>query len=167
MSWKFRSDLSEHGPEYFRKFKKNLGKPEWVEKVPVVKMRHAPARAMDINQSKVLGNIHAITNLLDQGGVGDPDEGMEENSEYKRDVVDMGKYVILFHGNLGTFERVLRVLQRQALEETAFRRYQFLIFIISIFHLKMACADALWHIFIDPKTARIDVNSLLQFVAQY
>ena len=167
MSWKFRSDLYEHGPEYFRKFKKNLGKPEWVKKVPVVKMRHAPARAMDINQSKVSGNIRAITNLLDQGGVGDPDEGMEENSEYERDVVDMRKYVILFHGDLGTFERVLGVLQRRALEETALRRYQFLIFIIGIFHLKMACADALWRIFIDPKTARIDVNSLLQFVAQY
>ena len=44
---------------------------------------------------------------------------------------------------------------------------KFLIFIIGIFHLKMACADALWHIFIDLKTARIDANSLLQFVAQY
>ena len=167
ISWKFRSDLYEYGPEYFRKFKRTLGKPEWVEKVPVVKMRHVPARAMDINQSKVSGNIRAIANLMEQGGVGDPDQGMEENSEYERDVVDMREHVILFHGDLGTFERVLGVLQRRALEVTAFQRYQFIVFLMGVFHLKMACADALWRIFIDPKTSRVDVNSLLQFVAQY
>ena len=130
-------------------------------------MRHAPVRAMDINQSKVLGNICVIMNLLDEGGVGDPDEGMEENGEYKRDIVDRHKYVILFHGNLSTFECVLRVLQWWALKETALRCYEFLIFIVGIFHLKMVCANALWHIFINPKTACIDVNSLFQFVVQY
>ena len=31
----------------------------------------------------------------------------------------------------------------------------------------MACADTLWRIFIDPKTSHVDVNSLLQFIAQY
>ena len=57
IAWKFHSDLFECGPQYFCKFKAELGKPEWVEKVPVVKMRHVPAHAMDINQSKVSGNI--------------------------------------------------------------------------------------------------------------
>jgi hypothetical protein len=109
--WKFQSDLFECGPQYFRKFKAKLGKPEWVEKVPVVKMRHKPARAMDINQSKVLGNIRAVGNLMEQGGVGDPEEGMEEDSEYEQDIVDMRPFVILFHGDLGTFERVLSILQ--------------------------------------------------------
>jgi len=46
----------------------------------MVKMRHAPSRAMDINQSKVSGNIRAIANLLDQGGIGDPTEGMAKDS---------------------------------------------------------------------------------------
>jgi hypothetical protein len=50
---------------------------------------------MDVNQSKVLGNIRAIANLLEQGGVGDSDEGMEEDSKYERDVVDMQEFVIL------------------------------------------------------------------------
>ncbi|KIM76705.1 hypothetical protein PILCRDRAFT_77537, partial [Piloderma croceum F 1598] len=150
ISWTFRSDLYEYGPEYFRKFKRKLGKPEWVEKVPVVKMRHAPARAMDINQSKVSGNIRAIANLMEQG-----------------DIVDMREHVILFHGYLGTYERVLGMLLRRSLEMTACRRYQFIVFLMGVFHLKMACADALWRIFIDPGTSRLDVNSLLQFVAQY
>ena len=77
IAWKFLSDLYEHGPKYFRKFKSKLGTPEWVEKVPVVKMRHAPSRAMDINQSKVSGNIRAIANLLDQGGVGEGERHCE------------------------------------------------------------------------------------------
>ena len=38
---------------------------------------------------------------------------------------------------------------------------------MGVFHLKMACADALWHIFINPGTSRLDVNSLLQFITQY
>jgi len=167
ISWKFQCDLFDCGPQYFRKFKSEIGLPEWVEKVPVVKMRHAPARAMDINQSKIAGNIRAVANLMDQGGVGDPDEGMEEDSEYERDVVDMREFVILFHGDLGTFERVLGILQRRALESTAYRRYQFIVFLMGLFHLKMACADAIWRIFIEPKAARVDVNSLLQFVAQH
>jgi hypothetical protein len=138
-----------------------------VEKVPVVKMRHVPACAMDINQSKVSGNIRAVANLMEQGGVGDPDEGMEEDSEYERDVVDMRPFVILIHGDLGTFERVQSILQQRSLELTAYRRYQFIVFIMGLFHLKMACADAIWRIFIEPKATRIDANSLLMFVAQH
>ena len=73
---------------------------------------------MDINQSKISGNIHAIANLMEQGGVGDPDQGMEENSEYERDIVDMHEHVILFHGDLGMYKRVLGVLLRRSLEMT-------------------------------------------------
>jgi hypothetical protein len=79
--------------------------------MPVIKMQHVPAQAMDINQLKVSRNIHDITNLMEQGGIGDPDLEMEENSEYKRDLVDMHEHVILFHGDLRTFEQVLGVLQ--------------------------------------------------------
>ena len=83
---------------------------------------------MDINQSKVSGNICAIANLMEQGGVGDPDQGMEEDSKYERDVVDMRKHVLLFHGDLGTYEQVLGMLQWRALKATAYRRYQFIVF---------------------------------------
>jgi len=138
IAWKFLSDLYEHGPEYFRKFKSKLGTPEWVEKVPVVKMRHAPSRAMDINQSKVSGNIRAIVNLLDQGSVGDPTEAVHKDSEYENNLVTMLAFVILFHGDLGTFERVMSILQRRSLEATAYRRYQFVVFLRASSTLK-------WH----------------------
>ena len=75
--------------------------------------------------------------------------------------------MILFHGDLGTFEHVLSILQQHALESTVHRRYQFIVFLMGLFHLKMACADAIWRIFIEPKAGRMDANSLLLFVAQY
>jgi hypothetical protein len=38
---------------------------------------------------------------------------------------------------------------------------------MGFFHLKMACADAIWRIFIEPKNARVDPNSLMAYVAQH
>ncbi|KAF7971243.1 hypothetical protein HWV62_21560 [Athelia sp. TMB] len=167
IKWKFEQDLYEHGPAYFREFKKDHGVPEWVEKVPVVKMRHVPARAMDINQSKIAGNIDAIVNLMDQGGIGDPMEGIEPESGKFNDVEDMREYVVLFHGDLGTGERVLGLREQRSIEATAYRRYQFVIFLIGLFHLKMVCADAIWRIFLRNKEDRNDPSSLLQIVGQF
>jgi hypothetical protein len=39
------------------------------------------------------------------------------------------------------------------------------VFVMSLFNLKMACADAIWCIFIEPKAARDDAMSLMHFVA--
>ncbi|KAF7969309.1 hypothetical protein HWV62_27741 [Athelia sp. TMB] len=167
IQWKFLEELYDHGPEYFRQFKRDHGLPEWVEKVPVVKMRHVPARAMDINQSKIAGNIDAIANLMTQGGIGDPMEGIEPGSDEVNDVEDMREYVVLFHGDLGTGERVLGLREQRAIEATAYRRYQFVIFLIGLFHLKMACADAIWRIFLRNKEDRNDPSSLLQIVGQF
>lgn len=63
-AYKFLADLVKYGPAYFSCFHTSLRCPETVDQIPVTKMRHAPARAMDINQSKVSGNIEAITDLL-------------------------------------------------------------------------------------------------------
>ncbi|KZP14845.1 hypothetical protein FIBSPDRAFT_751267 [Athelia psychrophila] len=167
IQWKCLEELYEHGPEYFREFKKDHGLPEWVEKVPVVKMWHTPARAMDINQSKVSGNIDAMANLMAQGGVGDPMEGIEPESGKLNDVEDMQEYVILWYGDLGTGERALVLRAQRSIEETAYRRYQHIIFLIGLFHLKMACADAIWRIFLRNKEDCNDPSSLLHIVGQF
>ncbi|KAH7917504.1 hypothetical protein BV22DRAFT_1108559 [Leucogyrophana mollusca] len=164
-AYKFLADLVKYGPPYFAQFKNYLGRPESVEQIPVKKMQHAPARAMDINQSKVSGNIKAIANLLQQGGVGDPTEKIVTGSELTADVVDIQDYVVLFHGDLGTAERVQSVLERRSIEATPWRRYQFVVFVMGLFHLKMACADAIWRIFIEPKASRDDTTSLMHFIA--
>jgi hypothetical protein len=164
-AWKFLSDLLEFGPVPLHRLKSKLSPPEVVEKIPVTKMRYLPARSMDINQSTVSGNIKAIKSLLEQGGVGDPSEGMDPNSIWERDITELDNHVVLIHGDLGTGERVQSILERRSLESTPFRRFQFVIFVMGLFHLKMACADALWRIFIEPKAGREDLNSLMHFAA--
>ncbi|KAJ7200531.1 hypothetical protein GGX14DRAFT_571939 [Mycena pura] len=162
-AWKFRLDLCTYGPHFYRQFHADVGTPEMVEQIPVVKMRWAPAKSMDIKQSTVSGNIKVIPELLEQGGVGDPSQ--DDSSIWERDVLSIVAYVILFHGDLGTGERIASILQRRSIEHSPWQRYQFVIYIIGLFHLKMACADAIWRIFIEPKDGRDDINSLLQYVS--
>jgi hypothetical protein len=124
-AWKFCYDLVHYGPVYFQQFIKDLGKPEAIDQIPVVKMQHAPACSLDINQSKVSGNLSAIPEFLQQGGVGDPAEELREylssSSSWESDTVDITKYIILFFGDLGTFERVQSLLLHCSLEETLWR----------------------------------------------
>ncbi|KAJ6467053.1 hypothetical protein C8R47DRAFT_1179942 [Mycena vitilis] len=162
-SWLFRSALITYGPNYFDQFSATLGKPEMVEQIPVRPMRWAPARSLDIKQSTVAGNLQAIPEFLAQGGVGDPSEKNE--GIWERDVLSIVPYVVLFHGDLGTGERIASLMQRRSIEDTPWRRYQYVIFIMGLFHLKMAAADAIWRIFIEPKDGRQDPTSLMHFVA--
>ncbi|KAG2336030.1 hypothetical protein BDR05DRAFT_1006230 [Suillus weaverae] len=160
-AFKFMTDLVKHGPPYFSHFSNSLH-PETVDQIPVTKMRHAPARAMDINQFKVSGNIEAITDLLHQGGIGEPSEVLHGQEDT---MVDIGDYVIIFHGDLGTAERVQMLKEQCSIEVTPWRCCQYVVFVMGLFHLKMACADAIWCIFIEPKAARDDATSLMHFVA--
>ncbi|KAJ7019237.1 hypothetical protein C8F04DRAFT_1323987 [Mycena alexandri] len=162
-AWKFRHDLVTYGPDYFHQFLSVLGLPEMVEQIPIVKMRWAPAKSMDTKQSTVAGNLKVVPDLLEQGGVGDP--AQEAKSIWESTLLSIVAYVILFHGDLGTGERLLSLLQRRSIEHTPWQRYQYVIYIIGLFHLKMACADAIWRIFIMPKEGREDANSLMHFVA--
>jgi hypothetical protein len=59
----------------------SLGQPKWVEKFPVMKMCSAPAQELNINQSKVSGNLQASVNFLAQGGIGDPMGGLNTDDE--------------------------------------------------------------------------------------
>ncbi|KAI0687264.1 hypothetical protein C8Q76DRAFT_635549, partial [Earliella scabrosa] len=70
--WKFLSDLVHYGPEYFRDFIEQLGEPEAMEKIPVVKSHQVPLEGMDINQSTAQGNADALAHMFKQGGIGDP-----------------------------------------------------------------------------------------------
>ncbi|KAI6012050.1 hypothetical protein EDC04DRAFT_2870957 [Pisolithus marmoratus] len=116
-TWKFLSDLVEHGPAYFQSFKGMLGEPEHVEAIPVTKMLIIAACAMEFVNSTVSGNIQSITGLLAQAGIHDPKD--------KNDVEmpDISDYVMLFHGDLGTAEHVHAILQHWALEDSPWNRY--------------------------------------------
>lgn len=157
--WKMLSDLIEYGPEYFRRFREMLGEPEVVEAIPVVQTPIVAARSMHCVNSTVSGNIESVTGLLAQAGIGDPTD------THDPEMPDISDYVVLFHGDLGTGERVKALLQRRAMEATPWRRCQYVIFVPGLFHLKMAAADAIWRAFIHPVAARGDETSLLRDVA--
>ena len=154
-------DLIAHGPEYFNNFTKQLKEPDVIEAIPVVKTDILPVYAMEINNSTTSGNIQAIDKMLEQGGIVDPDEILEE--DYHPDL-DITGYVVLIHGDLGTGERVSSVLQRRSIEDTPWDRKQHVIFIPGLFHSKMACADAIHRTFIKPSDSRLDDSGLMQDV---
>ncbi|CDO77882.1 hypothetical protein BN946_scf184690.g3 [Trametes cinnabarina] len=156
--WKMLDDLIRYGPEYFRQFAADLKEPEAVDQIPVVKSKQVPAEGMDVNQSTVQGNADALEHLFRQAGVGDLAE--------TPGVVPLGDHVVLVHGDLATCERVQSLQESRSVEQTPWRRFQHVVFLFGLFHLKMACADAIWKIFIKPKAAHEDPTSLMSFVSE-
>lgn len=156
----FLQDLIHHGPEYFRQFSRVLEKPETIDQIPVVKSKQIPAKMMDISPSTPAANADALADLFRQGGVGD---SHEQGSAH---VTDLGNQVVLVHGDLLTGERIQSLQASRSEEATPWNRYQFVIYVMGLFHLKMACANAIWRIFIQPPGSRTDLNSLLQHIAQ-
>ncbi|EPT02383.1 hypothetical protein FOMPIDRAFT_53849 [Fomitopsis schrenkii] len=130
-------------------------------RIPVTKLEYHPLPCMEINQSKVDGNIQAISELFRCAGVGDP-----EAKGAAADTVDISKYVTLIHGDLGTGERVQAIQKRRSIERTALLRFQPVIFSPGILHAEMACVDTIWRIFIQPPESRLDDNSLMKFVGK-
>ena len=157
-AWKFLHDLVYFGPEYFRKFCKILGDPEEIESIPIVKTSQVPNRSLDISPNAPAQNAEAIESLLRQAGVGDPSEDPR--------VETIGNHAILISGDLLTGERIRSLLDSRSEEATPWRRMQFVVYVMGLFHLKMACADAIWRIFILPRKARDDENSLMQQISQ-
>jgi hypothetical protein len=155
-SWKFLWDLCHHGPNYFAQFRANIGHAEVIEQIPVVKTPTLPAWAMEFSNSTVSGNISTVKNLAEQGGVGDPNDPETQN-----EVVDITPYVILFHGDLGMGDRLLSSQSHRTIEKSAWNWFQFSVFVPGLFHIKMACTDALWCIFIQPPDGRVDDTCLM------
>ncbi|KAH7904953.1 hypothetical protein BJ138DRAFT_1138408 [Hygrophoropsis aurantiaca] len=148
--------------ELWRKSRINpqIRDPDVIDQIPVIKTPVVAASAMDVNNSTVAGNIQAIEKLMAQGGVLDPDD-VEEG-----ETPDISEHVVLVHGDLGTGEQILSLQQRRAIEETPWRRFQHIIFVPGLFHLKMAAADAIWRALIQPMSARHDETCLMHDIAQ-
>ncbi|KAI0699966.1 hypothetical protein BC835DRAFT_1267159, partial [Cytidiella melzeri] len=158
----FKKTLFRYGPQYFKDLQQSLANPDPVEQIPVCKAHQVPLHAMDINQSKVSGNIDALLEMLTQAGVGDA----ETAAKAKTEMADIGDMVQLVHGDLGTMERVLSAMERRAIDVTSTARLQFVVFVFGLFHLKMAAADALWRLLVTPEQSRKDTTSFMSFVAK-
>jgi hypothetical protein len=158
-AWHVREILINHG-QHFRYLSDNLGMPDSVLQIPVSKTDQVPMRSMKIKQSSVDGNVDVMENLLRQGGLGDPtDPDFESNGD-----VDILDFVLLVHGDLLIKERLDTVRDSRRIEDTPKNRFQFVVFVLGLFHLKMAAVDALWQIYLQVKDGREDVNSTYQHV---
>ncbi|TFK68929.1 hypothetical protein BDN72DRAFT_878758, partial [Pluteus cervinus] len=157
IQWKYLHDLLHHGPEYFRQFIPLLKKPMAIEQIPVTQTPIIPARAMDCNNSTVSGNIAALEQLAVQAGIGDTTKN--ENLE------DISEYVTIFHGDLGTGDRIASAQLRRSIESTPWRRLQHVVFVPGGFHLKFAAADAIWRMALQKPEARQDPTSLMKDLA--
>ena len=162
-AWKYLADLVSFGPEYFHKFIRKLKEPEAILAIPVTKTSQTPLRAVEVSPSTIEGNVWALKEFFKQANIGDPtDSSLEDNSQRK----SIDNQVVLVFGDLLTGQHVRSVLESRSVEKTVWRRKQFMVFVMGLFHLKMACVDAIWRIFIHPKGSDTDSNSFMAHIGQ-
>ncbi|KIK32774.1 hypothetical protein CY34DRAFT_27153 [Suillus luteus UH-Slu-Lm8-n1] len=106
-----------------------------------------PLYGVDDPASTTDGNIEVMDTLLRQGGIGECEDA-EFDPQYD---VDMSAHVLLVHRDLLTKERLDVIVKSQCIEDTLKCRFQHVVFIPGLFHFKMACADVLWHTWIQPQ----------------
>jgi hypothetical protein len=142
-------DLVEYAPDYFRRFQDTLQPPEPIgECIPATRTKITPVQSMDISNSTVEGNISTIEKLLEQTGLA--------QLEADHQTVDIDPYIIMFHGDLGTGERIQTAKRRKTIESTPRNRLQYVVFVMGLFHLKMACVETIWRIFLKDSKARTE-----------
>src|SRR5260370_42494189 len=96
------------------------------------------------------GNIEALTSLLQQSGI--VDEGIFE------------KYMILIHGDLGSLEKIEMILDSRCIEEGIMERMHYLLPILGLFHVRMACVDAINRIHASGNNLCMDLNGLYKWL---
>ncbi|EEB91509.1 hypothetical protein MPER_10117 [Moniliophthora perniciosa FA553] len=74
--------------------------------------------------------------------------------------------VMLVFGDLGVGQQLESLLESRRVEDTPWRRRQFVVFVMGLFHVKMACADALWRIYLKSGSDTEDPLCLEKLVQQ-
>ena len=126
--------------------------------IPLKKTTQVPNTALDVAPSTPAQNTEALDAFFKQAGIGDPKENANTQST--------NNLVVLVFGDLLTGECIWSLIESHSKERTPWQWLQFVVYVMGLFHLKMACADAIWRIFISPKEAREDENSLSKHVDQ-
>ncbi|THU91012.1 hypothetical protein K435DRAFT_863797 [Dendrothele bispora CBS 962.96] len=103
---------------------------------------------MDTPCSTPAQNADVIENLvMKQGGIGNPhDPGLADKA---KPLCAIDNHVVILYGDLS--------------RKTPSRRFNNVVYSFSLFHVKMAAADAVWRTFIEPSKSRneSDVFSLM------
>ncbi|KAG8730921.1 hypothetical protein FRC10_002263, partial [Ceratobasidium sp. 414] len=123
--------------QHFRK--EELGLPVARSSIPPTKTTHKPMRTMNISVSSTHGNAEAIENMLAQGGAVP---------------ASLETHIILVHGDLGTGEKILSLQECRGIEHTSWDRQQSLVYVPAWFHTRMAFADMIHRLWIEPERPR-------------
>ncbi len=157
------------GPLYFHKFKEEFRKqkPEAIREIPLTKTTQT-LRAIHISPSTVPNNATVLEDMFRQAAIGDPTDQDDDSEEAvtNEKLRELGNSVVLVFGDLLTGQHVRSLLESRSIEPTPWRRMQFIVFGMGLFHLKMACADAIWRVFIRPNSLAMDTNTLMEHVSQ-
>lgn len=74
----------------------------------------------------------------------------------------MSKFVLLIHRDLLMKEHLETVRDSWRIEDTHKNWFQYVVFMLGLFHYKMACVDALWWTYLQGKDGCEDTNSSFQ-----
>jgi hypothetical protein len=148
-------DLVHHSPELFQSYVAKLESvtPGALLQIPVEKTEHLLLEVVNRDQGMKSGNIMGQEQLWGQGAVG------EDN---------IGNNVGITHGDLKTGKVNEDIQHTRFREMTPWCHFQFMVFCMGLFHLKMACTDAIWKPCIQPLATqnKQNKNSLFAFVEQ-
>ncbi|KAI9457457.1 hypothetical protein BJY52DRAFT_1120356 [Lactarius psammicola] len=75
----------------------------------------------------------------------------------------MSAFMLLIHGDLLMKEQLDTIRDSRRIEDTPKNRFQFVVFLLGLFHYKMACVDTLWRTYL-LQEGRGDLNSTYQHV---
>lgn len=150
LAWHFRSILIEHGGTGFAQFKSKLGQPASIQSLPVKKTSQHPGRAMHADESIYDGNWEVLLHLCQQ-----------------KDWLDaeLELFLELFHSDLATRERLEELRRMRVMKHSAKNRLDFIIFVLGLFHLKMAAANAYWRIHVEPKNDRDEPLGVYEYIS--
>ena len=136
-AWKILHDLVHFRPESFQKFQQRLGDPGSINVIAPVKTTQVPMSTMNIKPSTPAENVDSMEHIFWQSGIGN----LNENKAVK----SLKNYVALI------MQHIRSLMKSQSIEATSWQQFQFVVPVMDLFHLKMACTNAIWRIFIIPK----------------
>ena len=70
----------------------------------------------------------------------------------------------LVHGDLSTKERIDALRKMRIVEHNTKNHLGWVVFVPGLFHSKMACIDAYWHIHVLPRAGRDDPTSFFEYI---
>ena len=119
--------------------------------IPIKKTACQPVFAIDEKCSTNDGNIKVLRSWMEQTGI---------TSETTRNVVT------IVHGDLGVLERVKSIMESRSIERTDYESFDYLETVPGLFHVLMACADAMWRTYVEPKDLQDDPHGVFHQLAK-